>query len=80
MTIDCPLTCYVCGETREDAMTVDMIGCLEDQKSSAERFQEKFDKQPDGYLDICSDCRDDNPAYVKNVEEKYGVYGKEVGE
>ncbi len=74
MTTDCPLTCYICGETPEGAMTVDMVGCLKDQEAAGERFEEKHGEQHEGYLFICNDCRDENPAYARNVENKYGIY------
>jgi len=73
MTIDCPLTCYICGKTPEDAKTVDLLGCLKNREEARERFKEKHEKNPDGYLFICSSCREKNPVYTKNVEEKYGV-------
>lgn len=73
MTIDCPLTCYICGETPRKAKTVDMLGCLKDRKKAKERFREKHNKEPEGFLFICANCREENPVYTKNVEEKYGV-------
>ncbi len=73
MTIDSPLTCYICGETPEGAKTVDLVGCLKDRKKARERFKEKFGTEPQGYLFICDNCRQENPSYAKNVEEKYGI-------
>lgn len=74
MTVDAPLTGYICGETK-DEKTVDMIGCLHDQDAARERFEEKHGKEPDSYLYVCDDCRDDNPNYAENIEQKYGVIG-----
>ncbi|PTD94083.1 hypothetical protein C9439_04380 [archaeon SCG-AAA382B04] len=73
MTIDSPLTCYICGETPEEAKTVDLLGCLKDREKARERFKEKFGRKPQGYLFICDSCRKENPSYAKNVEKKYGI-------
>lgn len=73
MTVDTPLTCYMCGRTREEWVTVDLIGCLKDQESAEERFREKFEMAPSGFLFVCPDCRKQNPKYAKNVEKKYKV-------
>jgi hypothetical protein len=73
MTVDTLLSCYICGET-SDRATVDLIGCFRDQEAAAERFNEKHDSPADGYIDICPDCRENNPNHAKNAEEKYGVY------
>lgn len=73
MTVDTPLTCYICGET-SDRQTVDLIGCFQDQEDAEERFEEKHGSSAEGYIDICPDCRDENPHHAKNAEEKYGVY------
>lgn len=73
MTVDTPLTCYICSET-SNRKTVDMIGCLRDQEAASERFREKHDTEPNGYIDICPDCRDENPHHTRNTEKRYGVY------
>lgn len=72
MSIDTPLTCYICGKT-SDRATVDLIGCLKDQEKANKRFKEKFNRDADGYIDICPKCRKNNSSYAKNVEIKYGV-------
>lgn len=72
MTADTPLTCYICGET--GGMTIDMIGCFdpENREEANNRFEEKHGYRPDGYLHVCPQCRDGNPAYAQNVYQKYG--------
>ncbi len=72
MTVDCPLTCYICGETTDNA-TVDMIGCLENQADATVRFREKFNREPDSYLWVCEVCYKVSKPIAKNVEKKYGV-------
>ena len=74
MTIDTPLTCYICGKTSDEFMTVDMLGCLKNQEAAEKRFVEKFNFKPDGYLFICSECREKNRTYARNIEKKYGIY------
>jgi len=71
MAIDSPLTCYICGETT-NRKTVDLLGCLKDQKAAEERYKEKFGKKAPGFIDICPDCLKNKPAYAKNVAKKYG--------
>ena len=39
MTTETPLTCYICGQTNDDWMTVDMIGLFKDQEAACERFK-----------------------------------------
>jgi len=74
MTTETPLTCYICGRTGDDWMTVDMIGLFEDQEAARERFKEKHDKEPESYLFVCPDCEDENPHHAENSYEKYGKY------
>lgn len=74
LTIDTPLTCYVCGITSDEFVTVDLIGCLKNQEAASKRFVEKFGRDPEGYLFVCSDCAHKNRSYTKNIEKKYGVY------
>ena len=50
MTVDTPLTCYICGET-DDWTTVDLIGCFEDRQAAGERFEEKHGEKPDAHPD-----------------------------
>ncbi|MFC6992434.1 hypothetical protein ACFQH3_12160 [Haladaptatus sp. GCM10025707] len=73
MTVDSPLTCYICGET-SDRATVDLIGCFKDQDAASERFEEKHGREPESYLDVCSSCQDENPNHARNAREKYGAY------
>lgn len=73
MTVDAPLTCYICGET-SDRATVDLIGCFKDQEAARERFVEKHDEEPGGYLDICPTCNREHPNHARNARKKYGVY------
>ena len=75
MTTETPLTCYICGRTSGEWMTVDMIGLFEDQDAARERFAEKHGTEPESYLFVCPDCDDENPHYARNCREKYGVYG-----
>ena len=72
MTIDCPLTCYVCGVTSEKFITVDMIGCLKHQEAAEKRFIEKFGVKPEPFLFVCNDWTKKNKRYAVNVERKYG--------
>lgn len=74
MTTECPLTCYICGKTSSDWITVDMIGLFKEQESAGKRFEEKHNKEPESYLFVCSDCEDKNPFHAQNAREKYGVY------
>ena len=74
MTVDCPLTCYICGKTRDEWVTIDLIGCFEDQEMAEKRFREKFGRNPDSYLFVCRNCYKKNKAYAKNVEKKYGIF------
>jgi len=74
MTVDTPLTCYVCGVTSDEFVTVDLLGCLRNQEAAAKRFVEKFGREPEGYLFVCDDCRQRNRAYALSIEKKYGVY------
>jgi len=71
MTVDTPLTCYICGET-EDWVTVDLIGCFEDRQSASERFEEKHGRKPESFLFVCPDCRKENPNRAENCYKKYG--------
>lgn len=73
MTVDCPLTCYVCGRTRNEWMTVDLIGCLKKQEEADKKFEEKFGRCADSFLFVCHECRAKNRVHAKRVEEKYGV-------
>lgn len=74
MTTETPLTCYICGRTSEDWMTVDMIGLFKDQHAAQKRFEEKHGKEPESYLFVCGDCEDANPHHAANSRQKYGVY------
>ncbi|WP_226022845.1 hypothetical protein [Halomicrobium salinisoli] len=74
MTTETPLTCYVCGRTSEEWITVNMIGLFEDQEAAGKRFEEKHGEEPESYLFVCPNCDDANPNYAKNCREKYGVY------
>lgn len=74
MTTETPLTCYICGRTSEDWMTVDMIGLFKDQHAAQKRFEEKHGKEPESYLFVCDECEDDNPHHAANSRDKYGVY------
>jgi len=73
MTTETPLTCYICGET-DDWMTVDMIGLFEDQQAAGERFREKHGEEPESYLFVCPECREDNRHHAENSYEKYGKH------
>lgn len=73
MTVDTPLSCYICGET-SDRATVDMLGCLKDQAAARERYIEKHGRNPQGFIDICPDCQDSNPNHAHNTYKKYGKY------
>jgi protein-arginine kinase activator protein McsA len=42
VTIDTPLTCYMCGVTSDEFVTVDLLGCLRVQEAATKRFVEKF--------------------------------------
>jgi len=66
MTVDTPLTCYVCGVTSDEFVTVDLLGCLRDQEGAAKRFIEKFGREPKAYLFVCGDCRKKNRVYVND--------------
>jgi len=74
MTVDCPLTCYICGRTKGEWMIVDLMGCLKNQDSAGKRFEEKFGHAPDSFLFICGECGKKNRIHTKRIEEKYGVY------
>lgn len=73
MTVDRPLTCYVCGVTSDEFVTVDRIGCLKSGLAD-KRFFEKFGREPESYLFICDKCKKKNKSYAKNIEKKYGVF------
>ena len=73
MTVDTPLTCYICGET-SDRATVDLIGCFKDMQDAKERFIEKHGHENEGYLDIYPDCQKKNPNHAENAYQKYGKY------
>lgn len=72
MSVDSPLTCYICGKMT--AYTVDMLGCLKNQSEAHARFKEKHGKEADGYINICDKCYKTKASYVKNVIKKYGIY------
>jgi hypothetical protein len=72
MTTETPLTCYICGQTSDDWITVDMIGLFKDQEAARERFREKHEKKPQSYLFVCPECEDKNPYHAENAYEKYG--------
>jgi len=74
MTTETPLTCYICGRTSDEWMTVDMIGLFENQEAASERFEKKHDKEPESYLFVCPECEDENPHHAENSYEKYGQY------
>ena len=74
MTVDCPLTCYICGQTDSDWMTVDLMGTFVDSETASERFKEKHGEPPESFLFICPGCEEKNPHHAKNTREKYGVY------
>lgn len=73
MSIDTPLTCYVCGVTSDEFVTVDLIGCLKDNLAH-KRFRAKFGREPESYLFICGECRKKNKVYARNIEKKFGVF------
>jgi hypothetical protein len=77
MTIDTPLTCYICGETKDD-MTVDLLGCIKNMQEADKRFIQKFGKSADGFLYVCLECRNKDKFHTKKVYEKYGIYGEEI--
>lgn len=72
MTVDTPLTCYICGKT-DDWKTVDLIGCFEDRQAAGKRFEEKHGTPPDSYLFVCPQCQDEKPNHAANCYEKYGM-------
>jgi len=74
MTTETPLTCYLCGQTSDDWITVDMIGLFEDQEGASERFKEKHGAEPESYLFVCPACEDENSYHAENSYEKYGKY------
>ena len=74
MTTETPLTCYLCGQTSDDWITVDMIGLFEDQEEASERFKEKHGTEPESYLFVCPTCEDENSYHAENSYEKYGEY------
>ena len=74
MTTETPLTCYICGVTSDDWITVDMKGLFEDQKAARERFIEKHGEEPESYLFVCDECEENNPHHAQNSYEKYGEY------
>ena len=74
MTTETPLTCYICGQTNDDWMTVDMIGLFKDQEAACERFKKKHDTEPESYLFVCLAFEDENPHHAENSYEKYGKY------
>jgi hypothetical protein len=83
-TTDSPLiTCYICGDAQtEDNKKTDtavdddnMIGCLQNQDAACNRFKEKFNREPEGYLHVCEKCEKRNRHHALRVMEKYGVYG-----
>lgn len=43
MTVDTPLTCYICGETG-DRTTVDLIGCFEDRQAQGNGLNKSMKK------------------------------------
>ncbi|AOW79894.1 hypothetical protein HTSR_0703 [Halodesulfurarchaeum formicicum] len=49
-----------------------MIGCFEDRQTAGERFEEKHGKEPDSYLFVCPECKEENPHHAENCYEKYG--------
>ena len=73
MTVDTPLTCYICGETT-DRSTVDLIGCFKEQEAAGLRFKEKHGRVPESYLDVCPSCEEENPHHAQNARDKYSVY------
>lgn len=77
MTVDSPLTCYICGKT-EDRATIDLYGCLMEQGKAKKRLKEKFENRSfNGFIDVCPSCEKKNSNYAKNVYMKYGVLGDE---
>jgi len=78
MTVDCPLTCYMCGKTKDEWMTVDLIGTLKNSTEAEKRFEEKHGCIPDSFLFICSDCHKNNPIHAKRIEKKYGIFGCDI--
>jgi len=74
MTTETPLTCYLCGTTSDDWITVDMKGLFEDQKAARDRFIEKHGEEPESYLFVCDECEENNPYHARNSYDKYGEY------
>jgi hypothetical protein len=74
MTTETPLTCYICGRTSDDWITVDMKGILKDRDAARERFVEKHGEEPESYLFVCPDCEKENPHHAENTKKKYGVH------
>jgi len=74
MSLDSPLTCYICGEVNWTG-TMDLIGCLKDQEGSFTRFIEKHNDYPRGYLYICGNCYWKKHPYAKRIIAEYGMYG-----
>jgi hypothetical protein len=66
MTTETPLTCYLCGRTSDEWMTVDMLGLFEDQRAASEHFEEKHGTEPESYLFVCLDCEDEKPHHARN--------------
>jgi hypothetical protein len=74
MKTETPLTYYICGETSDDWITVDMMGLFEDQAAARKRFEEKHRKEPGSYLFVCDECEENNPHHARNSYEKYAEY------
>ncbi len=61
LTTETPLTCYICGETSEEWIAVDMIRLFRDQAAARDRFEEKHGREPESDLFVCPDCEAENP-------------------